>query len=85
MDKKTKNKRVYYEPEKVRATSHWDLDYMPLKEVEAHFAQLSEQNEADSKTKSKDLKLSGFWLGLILMAIGIALIVIVVLVGRYSG
>jgi hypothetical protein len=85
MDKNTKKKRVHYEPDKVRATSHWDLDYMPLKDVEAHFAQLSQQNDAHPKTNSKFLKPSSLWLGLILMATGIALIVAVVLLGRHSG
>jgi hypothetical protein len=31
-------KRVALEQDKVRQTSHWDLDYLPLKEVDALYA-----------------------------------------------
>lgn len=33
-----KKPRVYKESEKVRHTTHWDIDYLPLKEVEALYA-----------------------------------------------
>ena len=35
MKKKPKKPRVYKESEKVRHTTHWDIDYLPLKEVDA--------------------------------------------------
>lgn len=85
MEKQTKKKRVYYESAKIRATSHWDLDYMPLKEVEAHFAQLAEQNTADQNPKPPTFRLSSFFLGLILLALGVFLLLGAVVVGRYAG
>ena len=33
-----KKPRVYKESEKVRHTTHWDIDYLPLKDVEALYA-----------------------------------------------
>ena len=38
-------KRVALEQDKVRQTSHWDLDYLPLKEVDALYDRPGDRRE----------------------------------------
>lgn len=49
-----KKPRIYREAEKVQHTTHWDMDYLPLKEVEALY------KAADSQPASNGLRPS--WL-----------------------
>jgi hypothetical protein len=74
-------KRLYTEREKIRHTTHWDLDYLPIEAVERAYLQASTSRDKKAPRKKSDRRQR--WLGLVLMAAGVALFGCAVLLGRY--
>ena len=48
-----KKPRVYKETAKVRHTTHWDMDYLPLKEVDALYAKADDSPAPAAKEKAR--------------------------------
>ena len=75
--------RLSVEREKVRRTSHWDWDYMPLKEMEKHYAQLA---TAD-KPRDENTNRKPFWsqrkIALACIFGGLAIISLAVTIARH--
>ena len=78
-----KKPRIYREAEKVQHTTHWDMDYLPLEEVEALY------KGADSQPASNVLhppwlkkeKLAGWFKRLPLWLI---VLIVILLFGRFA-
>lgn len=77
-----KKPRVYKESEKLRHTSHWDIDYLPLKEVEALYARgdTGPAPEKRRRTWLKREKLAGFFKRLPAWLI---ILIVILLFGRF--
>jgi hypothetical protein len=77
-----KKPRVYKESEKVQHTTHWDMDYLPLKEVEALYRRADSQpaSEAVPLTRLKKEKLVRFFKRLPPWLI---LLIVILLFGRF--
>ena len=67
-------KRVALEQDKLRQTSHWDLDYLPLKEVDA----LYDRPETAGASESPRKQMTNRSLGLICIAAGLGLLALTV-------
>lgn len=77
----TRKKRIYAEREKIRHTTHWDMDYLP-REVVAR--QYLKPPASSSKTASpKENGRQQRRLGLVLIGVGAALLAGTVLLGRF--
>jgi hypothetical protein len=74
-------KVLYTEREKIRHTTHWDLDYLPIEAVERSYLQASTSRAKKASRKKSDR--SQRWLGLVLLAAGVVLFACAVLLGRY--
>lgn len=74
-------KLLYTEREKIRHTTHWDLDYLPIEEVEHYHFKASTSRGKKTPREKKDR--SQRWLGLVLMAAGVVLFACAILLGRY--
>ncbi len=82
MSARPKKERVRLEREKLRSTSHWDLDYLPWQDVEDYF---SEHAHQANNTISPDRKPKGMIshnLGLVCLIAGLVLLVLAVLAGQ---
>lgn len=77
-----KKPRVYKETEKVRHTTHWDLDYLPLEEVEALYAKadIGPASEKRRRTWLKREKLEHLFKRLPLWLV---VLIVVLLFGRF--
>ena len=73
-------KRVTLEQDKVRQTSHWDLDYLPLKEVDALYDRPGGRRETDEASESSGKQMANRSLGLICIAAGLGLLALTVTV-----
>lgn len=73
-------KRVTLEQDKVRQTSHWDLDYLPLTEVDALYDRLGGRREIAGAGESPREQMTNRTLGLIGIGIGLGLLVLAVTV-----
>ena len=58
-----KKPKIYKESEKVQHTTHWDMDYLPLKEVDALYGRADPTLGADTQPKTwlKKDKLTRFF------------------------
>jgi hypothetical protein len=74
-------KLLYTEREKIRHTTHWDLDYLPIEAVEHSYLQAATSRDKKAP-REKPVRSQG-WLGLVLMAAGVTLVACAVLLGRY--
>jgi len=73
-------KRLYTEREKVRQTTHWDMDYLPLEKVAGYYRHLE---SGSKKTVRPNLpKQHRAYLGLGLIAAGLLLLLGAVLAAR---
>ena len=79
-DIKGRKKRVTLEQDKVRQTSHWDLDYLPLAEVDALYDRPGGRHEAVGDSESPRRRLTNRTLGLICIAAGLGLLALTVTV-----
>jgi hypothetical protein len=77
-----KKPRVYKETEKVQHTTHWDMDYLPLKEVEALYGSSDSQpaSKAAPQTWLKGEKLTHFFKRLPLW---LTVLIVILLFGRF--
>ncbi len=71
-------KRVALEQDKVRQTSHWDLDYLPLKEVDALYDRPGDGRETAGVSESPRKQMTNRSLGLICIAAGLGLLALTV-------
>lgn len=71
-------KRVALEQDKVRQTSHWDLDYLPLKEVDALYDRPGGRRETAGVSESPRKQMTNRSLGLICIAAGLGLLALTV-------
>jgi hypothetical protein len=75
--------RVALELTKVRRTSHWDMDYLPLAEVEALYGESPPPSRDDSGSKHPTLKVSPRQLGIICIALGAGLLAFAAVAVRF--
>jgi hypothetical protein len=76
-------KRVALEQDKVRQTSHWDLDYLPLKEVDALYDRPGGRRETAGASESPRKQMSNRLLGIICIAAGLGLLALTVTVALF--
>ena len=83
MTNQAPSKRVTLEENKVRQTTHWDMDYLPLKEVERLHTR--EGAPADEATASvpRAPRASNRRIGLICIATGAGLLVLTLAIVRW--
>lgn len=79
---KQKKRRLRYEMPKIRRTSHWDLDYLPLKEIERLYGQGSEGVKSSKEERHPSRQFSKGKLGVVLMISGLSLIGLTILLIR---
>jgi hypothetical protein len=79
-------KTVTLEKDKVRQTTHWDLDYLPSREVELLYATpVDREDERPSESPAADNRLTNSRLGLLCMAAGIGLLALAFWAARLLG
>ena len=81
MGLKTGKKRLRVEREKIRHTTHWDLDYLP-KEVVAEWYRKTSAGTGKTAPPTEDRRRQRR-LGLVLMGAGAALLAGAILLGRF--
>lgn len=77
----TGKKRLYTEREKVRHTTHWDMDYLPKEALESYFFQApigSGKNVPERKDARRQRRVGG-----VLIGVGVALFACAVFLGRF--
>jgi len=84
MANQSAKKRLYTEREKVRHTTHWDLDYLPIEEVENYYFQ-NPTNKRDPRAAFPKKTMDQRRLGLILIGIGAGLFAVALVLGRFLG
>ena len=75
-------KRVSVERDKVRRTTHWDLDYLPSREVEDLYDAESPGVEKERAAREPRPTWTNRQLGLLCMAAGLVLLGLAVLAAR---
>ena len=83
MTTENEKKRVTLEQDKVRQTSHWDLDYLPLKEVDALYDRPGGCRETAGVSESSRKQMSNRSLGIICIAAGLGLLALTVTVALF--
>ena len=84
MTNQSTKQRLYTEREKTRHTTHWDLDYLPIEEVESYYFQPPAKKRVPADAPP-DKKMSQRRLGLVLIGIGIGLFAAALAFGRFLG
>ncbi|MGD9332387.1 MAG: hypothetical protein PVJ53_13825 [Desulfobacterales bacterium] len=77
------NTKVALEREKLRNTSHWDLDYLPMQEVEALYANQVDSSEDTEPLQHKGSSWSKRMLGLFCIAGGLVLLAMVIIAAQF--
>jgi len=79
MGKKDKKIRIYKDQAKDRHTTHWDMDYLTRKEVEALYS------KSKKKPGKRELDVEGdpARIGWILIIVGVALLILSLLLIRF--
>jgi len=77
----TRKKRIYAEREKIRHTTHWDMDYLPREVVERQY--LNPPAGGGRIVPRKENGRQQRRLGLVLIGVGLALFACAVLLGRF--
>jgi hypothetical protein len=80
MVKKRKKPRIYTEKAKREHTTHWDMDYLPVEEVEALYG-LNAKPLPDATSNDQSIPSAARWL--VVSLIAVALVAIVVALIRY--
>ena len=83
MPSKTRKNRVALERDKLRNTSHWDLDYLPLHEVEALFAGQARHRNDAGPVKRPGRSISRRVLGLLCVAAGLGFLAVALIAARF--
>jgi len=81
MGSETMKKRIYAEREKIRHTTHWDMDYLPREVVARQYLQ-SPPGGGKTAPRKEDGRQQRR-LGLMLISAGLALFAGAVLLGRF--
>jgi len=84
MTQQSTKQRLYTEREKVRHTTHWDMDYLPIEEVESYYFLPPEKEQAHRGTP-RSKKMDQRRLGLALIGIGAGLFAAALALGRFWG
>ena len=74
-----KKKRIYKDQAKDRHTTHWDMDYLPRKEVDALYAKSSTMQ----KKKEADTEGDPGRIGWILIIAGVSLLILSLVLVRF--
>ena len=80
MNKPEKKTRVYKDQAKDRHTTHWDMDYLPRKEVDALYA----KSKKKRAKKEPDTEGDPSRIGWTLVIAGVALLILSVLLIRFA-
>lgn len=83
MTTKTGKKRVRLEQDKIRRTSHWDMDYLPLEEVRKRYDRQIARHEDKGSSEHSEKRMTNRSLGLICIAAGLGLLALVVMVALF--
>lgn len=84
MANQSSKQRLYTEREKVRHTTHWDLDYLPIEEVENYYVHHPAKERGTGDTPPKKI-IDQRRLGLVLIGIGAGLFAAALAFGRFLG
>lgn len=84
MESQSTKRRLYTEREKVRHTTHWDMDYLPIEEVERYYFQHPSQKQGTRDAAPKKT-MNQRRLGLVLICIGAGLFAAALTLGRLVG
>ena len=84
MAQRPTKQRLHTEPEKVRHTTHWDLDYLPIEEVEHYYFQHPAKTGRNGAKPLKK-KTAQRRLGLVLIGAGAGLFAAAIALGRLLG
>ena len=79
MDKAEKKTRIYKDQAKDRHTTHWDMDYLPRKEVDALYA----ESEKKQHKKESDMEGDPTRIGWTLIIAGVVLLIMSLLLIRF--
>jgi hypothetical protein len=79
------SKRVSIEQNKVRQTTHWDMDYLPFEEIDALYARQSASGEQPPSAAPPSEEASKRRLGLVCIVCGLGLLALAVGLARYFG
>ena len=79
MVKKDKKIRIYKEQAKDRHTTHWDMDYLTRKEVEALYTKAKKK----PGKREPDVEANPARIGWILIIVGVTLLIFSLLLIRY--
>lgn len=84
MTNQSTKQRLHTEREKVRHTTHWDLDYLPLEEVENYYFLPPAKKRVPRDTSNRK-QMDQRRLGLVLIGIGVGLFAAALALGRFLG
>jgi hypothetical protein len=76
-------KHIALEEDKVRQTSHWDMDYLPRKEVEARYARPTTRPAQAPVAEERSKPMTSRQLGIICMVAGLVILALAVAAARY--
>ena len=85
MNDRVGKKRVNLERDKVRRTTHWDLDYLPSQEVEDLYAAEIHPPIDEPRREPSPKTMTNRQLGLLCMAAGLGLLGLAFAVARLMG
>ena len=81
-NQKLSGKHVYAEREKTMHTSHWDMDYLSLPEIDALYSQQPRLKQSLKQPDPARRKLSRRQAGVLLIVMGLALMLVGIGLGR---
>jgi len=79
MNKPQKKTRIFKEQAKDRHTTHWDMDYLPRKEVEALYA----KSDGQRKKRKADTEGDPGRIGWTLILVGLGLLILSLVLIRF--
>jgi hypothetical protein len=80
--RKSSAKHIYAEREKLMHTSHWDMDYLSMAEIDALYRQQPQLKQTSQRPRSAQRSLSRRQAGVLLIVVGLALMAVGVGLGR---
>ncbi len=83
MAAKRDKKRVTLERDKIRQTTHWDMDYLPIRELDAYYQRSKPSTDRPRPTRRHREPLTNRILGFICIGAGVALLILAWVVARY--
>lgn len=83
MNATRKKKRVYVEAAKRHQTTHWDMDYLPMADVEKYYAVPPAKSVRKRHPVFQKRKVTQRMLGCIFIVAGIGMLALAVALGRF--